>query len=175
MVLTLLQLVYHEESEIGKLVEFVGYTVDLQIREIRNTSKRAWRLYRALRRLRRLGKCSSEIVEVLVGHIIHFFMFHPEAMAVLARVYDFIKLHRPGVHRFSYQLRTELEVVQGLLFVASVRALHFPAYRVVFCEYSSLHGFSMWAVSCTEHEASAVMLFFRQIEDIPDDPRPQRQ
>jgi hypothetical protein len=52
-------------------------------------------------------------MEVLVGHIIHFFMFHPEAMAVLARVYDFIKLHRPGLHRFSFQLRTELEVVHG--------------------------------------------------------------
>ena len=72
-------------------------------------------------------------MEVLVGHIIHFFMLHPEAMAVLARVYDFIKLHRPGLHRFSFQLRTELEVVQGLLFVASVRALHFPVHRVVFC------------------------------------------
>ena len=71
-------------------------------------------------------------------------------------------------------------MVQGLLFVASVRALHFPAHRVVFCGDSSLHGFSMWAVSSIEQEASAVMAFkeklrFRQIEDIPDDPRPQRQ
>jgi len=178
--LTALELVYHEESEIGKVVDFVGYTVDLRLREIRNTSKRAWRLYRALRRLRCLGKCSSAIMEVLVGHIIHFFMLHPEAMAVLARVYDFIKLRRPGLHRFSFQLQTELEVVQGLLFVASIRALHFPVHRVVFCGDSSMQGYSMWAVRTSELDAGSVMAYkekwrFRQVEDTREDFQPQRQ
>ena len=85
------ELVFHEETPVSKSCEFVGIEIDLHLLELKNTWRRVWRLYKAIRCLLRLGRCTSKIMQVVVGHIVHMLSLVPAALSVIARVYDFIE------------------------------------------------------------------------------------
>ena len=68
------KLLVGDREEPGKVREALGFLLDLNRLEIRHKSHRVWRTYKSIRCLERLGCATSHMIEVLIGHLVSFFM-----------------------------------------------------------------------------------------------------
>ena len=58
-------------------------------------------------------------LEIVLGHIVSYFMLHREGLSVIDRMYSFIRGHADkAYHRFSGSLKKELRILLGLVLCA---------------------------------------------------------
>ena len=156
----------------------MGYGIDLTrgAFTVRHSAKRAWTLYRAFRALRHVGGCARKAAEVIVGHVVNFFMLRREGLVALRRLCSLFERGSPQEFvRFSASVIYEVEILLGLIFACSERRIDFPPAPIAYIGDASKKGYSFAASQVTHIEALATMQYkekWRFVEEEPRDATP---
>jgi len=149
-------LAFHALESSARVLEFVGLEIDLERRVLRNTRKRAWRLYLALEQLIVMGGANSRVMEVVNGHLVHFFSLSRAALSAMRHVYGFVDRTESGWRRFDEQTLAELNLIKGLVFVSAEVSLDQPPCAVALVGDASLQGYSLLLTDVTAEEVEEV-------------------
>ncbi|CAK0822447.1 unnamed protein product, partial [Prorocentrum cordatum] len=105
----------------------------------RQRRSRFWRLWHALRQLELRGGCTGEVMRIILGHLVNFFMLSRPALSVLSQLYVFSTENLGRYRRFDGHVRGELVTCRGLLALvrSRLRPHHYP---VAFCSDASTRG-----------------------------------
>ncbi|CAK0829145.1 unnamed protein product, partial [Prorocentrum cordatum] len=108
----------------------------------RQRRSRFWRLWHALRQLELRGGCTGEVMRIILGHLVNFFMLSRPALSVLSRLCVFSTENLGRYRRFDGHVRGELVTCRGLLALvrSRLRPHHYP---VAFCSDASTRGYAI--------------------------------
>ena len=67
----------------------IGLLFNGRLRCWQHRPRRFWLLRRALQLVLRWGEASGEVLRVLSGHLVHFFMLNRPALSILDVIYKF--------------------------------------------------------------------------------------
>jgi len=95
--------------------DIIGIRLHAGARIILNRPWRMWRLHGAILELLEQGRCSGEVLEVLVGHAVHVAMVRRLLLSVLAAVYTFVKTFGPKAGYLPLSVIDALRVFASLL------------------------------------------------------------
>lgn len=152
-------LAYHDYVAPCQKIDFVGLTVDLKALSVRNTTKRGWRLYQALGGLLAAQGATSWALEMIIGHVVHYFALARVSLCSMRRCYDFLDRADLSFLRFSPALVREIELWKGLVFVAGEVELGLPFADTALCSDSSLKGYAVLAAQPQRNELAAAAGF----------------
>ena len=86
------RLVVHEKVEHSSSVcEILGVSLDIGQFCTSVTNRRYWRVYDALGYILRVGKCSGEVLEVLIGHCTYCSLVNRKLMSIFSACYAFMR------------------------------------------------------------------------------------
>ncbi|CAK0811644.1 unnamed protein product [Prorocentrum cordatum] len=116
----------------------------------RQRRSRFWRLWHALRQLELRGGCAGEVMRIILGHLVNFFMLSRPALSVLSRLYVFSTENLGRYRRFDGHVRGELVTCRGLLALvrSRLRPHHYP---VAFCSDASTRGYAIHSGQIDPH------------------------
>ena len=124
----------------------LGLLFNLKDRTVSHTPARAWRLYKSIRALRHIGRATPKCIQVLIGHLVSFFMLRREALVCITRLYAFVTYHTDNLMRpFTKPIYDELKILQGLVFISATKNLDLLFHPVSFCGDASKLGYSLAA------------------------------
>ncbi|CAK0838390.1 unnamed protein product [Prorocentrum cordatum] len=116
----------------------------------RQRRSRFWRLWHALRQLELRGGCTGEVMRIILGHLVNFFMLSRPALSVLSQLYVFSTENLGRYRRFDGHVRGELVTCRGLLALvrSRLRPRHYP---VAFCSDASTRGYAIHSGQIDPH------------------------
>ncbi|CAK0801704.1 unnamed protein product, partial [Prorocentrum cordatum] len=116
----------------------------------RQRRSRFWRLWHALRQLELRGGCTGEVMRIILGHLVNFFMLSRPALSVLSQLYVFSTENLGRYRRFDGHVRGELVTCRGLLALvrSRLRPHHYP---VAFCSDASTRGYAIHSGQIDPH------------------------
>ena len=125
------------------VIESLGLEFDFREGcRVRNTRRRTWRLWLATRALVRRQRLSGELMRVWLGHVNYFFQLARPALSCLSSCYRFASTHLGRRGPVWPNVRREMRLIQGLLFLAEHDMLA-DISPVVHLGDSSMYGFSL--------------------------------
>ena len=112
-------LVVGDRERASMSAECAGLVLCASTGLLHHKPERVWMVYRSIRFLRRFQRATSHNIEVVVGHLVSYFMLNREGLVCLHYRYEFIRQHLADnlLHRMSPRLLDELRLVQGLIFI----------------------------------------------------------
>lgn len=78
---------------------------------------RLWKIYKAISGLLHRGRCSGQVLEILVGHLTFVGLMWRSSLSILHTVYKFIHRHYNEVAKIWSSVAEELRCFQGVLFL----------------------------------------------------------
>ena len=152
--------------------EYLGVVFSEGGRVVRPKRSRAWRLYRSLQYLGTLPQVHGKMLRVVLGHIVNFFQFMPLVLSNLSASYAFVESFLTGWGELWPQVRTELDLVAGYVFLAEAD-LGAAWAPWGFCSDSSEAGFAVHARHFSACELKSIgnvkeRWRFTAVEKLPD-------
>lgn len=166
-------LLCHEVSVAAPHIVFVGIALDFRTMHISNTASRTWKLYKGIRSVRKKGYASTSVIDILLGHIVHYFMLQPACLAILGHLYEFVDRSNHAVRKLPVGALEELRQVQDFFFLAGRVVLDPPFCNMALLGDSSSRGYSLAAAEVTEEEFHYMARYrdkwrFQLVEDVPE-------
>lgn len=158
--------VLDEPSKGSVEVVNIGVAVDRDSMKICHTWQRSWRLYLAIKHVLRLKSITSEALQVITGHIVHFLSLHRPSLSSLHHVYRFVYRWLDGrAHVIPGQVKRELRTIVGVIFQIEVD-LAAPYASQVYCGGSSSYGFCFQWTPSTSDEQREHFRFYERMRFI---------
>ena len=117
-------------SEPQPVFETVGLILDFDRGEIRNKPKRLWRAFFAGQEILRRRRVPTKVLEVWLGHMTSIFMISPHALSCFFHIYRYIQQHRDGRSTLWAEVRHEIRLSLGMIWLSCSSIKFDPVYHV---------------------------------------------
>ena len=117
-------------TEPTTVFETVGLVLDFERGEIRNKAKRLWRAFFAGQEILRRRRVATKVLEVWLGHMTSIFMISPHALSCFFHIYRYIQQHRDGRSTLWGEVRHEIRLSLGMIWLSCSSIRFDPVYHV---------------------------------------------
>ncbi|CAK0901720.1 unnamed protein product [Prorocentrum cordatum] len=128
--------------EFDEDLDMVGFVLSGSDKCWKRRRSRFWRLYGGVGQLLARGGCAGDVMRVVLGHLVNFFLLSRCCLSILQECYQFVQQNIGRYRRFSATVVSELRACQGALPLAVAR-LSDPFYEKAFISDSSTHGHAL--------------------------------
>lgn len=141
-----------DQVERETTVEVLGMQFNLDDHvKVTNKGRRTWRLWLAIRAVLRRKRVHGKFLQILVGHINHFFQLCRPALSCMSSIYKFVADHSHHRYPMWPSVRRELKTVMGLLHVIEFD-MSAPVMEEVYVGDSSDNGYALMVSEADESE-----------------------
>ena len=120
--------VHEDTAEAVDRTDFVGLAFDGRARAVRVSTRRMWWVRLAIEELLSQGRCSGDMLEVILGHVTWLMLLQRSTLSILSSVYAFVKANKQQIAPLWDSVAHELKLVRDLLplFVAHTDSKWLP-------------------------------------------------
>lgn len=140
-------------SEPQDVLQTIGVVFDFRNGVAHPTHRRVWRTFLAGRELLRRRRVSVKHLEIWVGHVTAIFMLTPPLLSCFFHTYRFLKRSEGKRAEVWKEVRSEIKLVLGTLWLAR-STLTFDPVRQVDVGDSSMQAFAMMTTEASMEEIS---------------------
>lgn len=138
----------------SEVLETIGVVFDFKAGVARNKPRRIWRVFLAGKELLRRRRVSLKVLEAWVGHVTSLFMLHPALLSCFHHIYRFLQNHRAGRAEIWKEVREEIKLSLGVLWLSRCN-LEFVPVRQVDAGDSSGKAYALMTTWATFREIAA--------------------